>query len=171
MEGFRLAHPGAEMFHRRWMGSNEAKKRLVRPGCRDGDRLCPQHEAIHRGRTSGASSRWFRDLQMRRPCLHCGAPRDPVAGTSDGGPPRPGSLSGRPGGRDGLSHAPGRCPSGPAARTPPGAIGMTIPHALRVAAPRGSVASGTAGRDQVVSHAPSVAAPRGQWLLDGGHRR
>lgn len=55
------AHIGhAEMFHKRWMGSNEAKRRWCeRVAKLDIDMICPQHGAIYRGEDVGRFLDWF----------------------------------------------------------------------------------------------------------------
>lgn len=58
-----IAH--AEMFHRRWMGSNEAKLRWCeRASALDIDMLCPQHGAIYRGADVARFIDWFAQLQV-----------------------------------------------------------------------------------------------------------
>jgi flavorubredoxin len=53
----------AEMFHRRWMGSNEAKRRWCeRVAKLDIDMLCPQHGAIYRGEDVQRFLDWFDEL-------------------------------------------------------------------------------------------------------------
>ncbi|MFO1318879.1 MAG: MBL fold metallo-hydrolase [Burkholderiales bacterium] len=55
----------AEMFHRRWMGSNEAKNDWCdRVAAMEIDMLCPQHGAIYRGADVGRFIQWFRDLKV-----------------------------------------------------------------------------------------------------------
>ena len=55
----------AEGFHRRWMGSNEAKRRWCeRVSQLDIDMLCPQHGAIYRGADVQRFISWFDDLQV-----------------------------------------------------------------------------------------------------------
>ncbi len=77
-----IAH--AEGFHRRWMGSNEAKRDWCeRAAALPIDLLCPQHGAIYRGADVGRFINWFADLDvghLRRP----GA-RVAVAAGSGGG--------------------------------------------------------------------------------------
>lgn len=55
----------AEAFHRRWMGSNEAKRRWCeRVAQMDIDMLCPQHGAIYQGGDVGRFINWFDELQV-----------------------------------------------------------------------------------------------------------
>jgi flavorubredoxin len=55
----------AELFHRRWMGSNEAKNDWCdRVGNMQIDMLCPQHGAIYRGEDVARFIQWFRDLKV-----------------------------------------------------------------------------------------------------------
>ena len=55
----------AEGFHRRWMGSNEAKRRWCeRVAKMDIDMLCPQHGAIYRGADVQRFINWFDELQV-----------------------------------------------------------------------------------------------------------
>lgn len=55
----------AEAFHRRWMGSNEAKRRWCeRVAQMDVDMLCPQHGAIYKGDDVARFINWFDDLQV-----------------------------------------------------------------------------------------------------------
>jgi len=55
----------AEGFHRRWMGSNEAKRdwceRVSKLGI---DMLCPQHGAIYQGQDVQRFINWFDELQV-----------------------------------------------------------------------------------------------------------
>lgn len=55
----------AEGFHRRWMGSNEAKldwcERVSRMGI---DMLCPQHGAIYQGEDVARFINWFAELPV-----------------------------------------------------------------------------------------------------------
>lgn len=55
----------AEGFHRRWMGSNEAKldwcERVAKLPI---DLLCPQHGAIYRGKDVERFINWFADLEV-----------------------------------------------------------------------------------------------------------
>ena len=55
----------AEGFHRRWMGSNEAKRRWCErvSGMRV-DMLCPQHGAIYQGADVQRFINWFDELQV-----------------------------------------------------------------------------------------------------------
>lgn len=55
----------AEAFHRRWMGSNEAKQRWCeRVAKLDIDMMCPQHGAIYRGADVGRFINWFSELKV-----------------------------------------------------------------------------------------------------------
>lgn len=55
----------AEMFHRRWMGSNEAKRRWCeRVAKLDIEMMCPQHGAIYRGADVGRFLHWFDELKV-----------------------------------------------------------------------------------------------------------
>ncbi|MFV2056923.1 MAG: MBL fold metallo-hydrolase [Thiohalomonadales bacterium] len=55
----------AEGFHRRWMGSNEAKQDWCeRVSNMDIDMLCPQHGAIYRGDDVSRFINWFADLKV-----------------------------------------------------------------------------------------------------------
>ncbi len=55
----------AEGFHRRWMGSNEAKQRWCqRVRDLDIDMLCPQHGAIYRGEQVQRFIDWFERLEV-----------------------------------------------------------------------------------------------------------
>lgn len=55
----------AEGFHRRWMGSNEAKRRWCeRASQMDIDMLCPQHGSIYRGEDVQRFINWFDTLQV-----------------------------------------------------------------------------------------------------------
>jgi flavorubredoxin len=55
----------AEGFHRRWMGSNEAKRQWCeRVSQLDIDMLCPQHGAIYRGEDVQRFINWFGSLQV-----------------------------------------------------------------------------------------------------------
>lgn len=55
----------AEGFHKRWMGSNEAKNDWCdRVGAMDIKMLCPQHGAIYRGADVARFIQWFRDLEV-----------------------------------------------------------------------------------------------------------
>jgi flavorubredoxin len=55
----------AEAFHRRWMGSNEAKRQWCeRVSQLDIDMLCPQHGAIYQGADVERFINWFDELQV-----------------------------------------------------------------------------------------------------------
>ena len=55
----------AEGFHKRWMGSNEAKRRWCeRVAQLDIDMLCPQHGAIYRGADVQRFINWFDELTV-----------------------------------------------------------------------------------------------------------
>ena len=55
----------AEGFHKRWMGSNEAKRRWCeRVAALDIDLLCPQHGAIYQGADVGRFINWFAELPV-----------------------------------------------------------------------------------------------------------
>lgn len=55
----------AEAFHRRWMGSNEAKLDWCeRVSGMEIDMLCPQHGAIYQGKDVGRFIDWFSELQV-----------------------------------------------------------------------------------------------------------
>ena len=55
----------AEGFHRRWMGSNEAKRRWCeRVSQMEIDMLCPQHGAIYQGADVQRFINWFDELQV-----------------------------------------------------------------------------------------------------------
>lgn len=55
----------AEMFHRRWMGSNDAKRRWCERVSRlEVDLMCPQHGAIYRGRDVPRFIEWFDELKV-----------------------------------------------------------------------------------------------------------
>lgn len=55
----------AEAFHRRWMGSNEAKRQWCeRVAQLDVDMLCPQHGAIYQGEDVRRFINWFDGLQV-----------------------------------------------------------------------------------------------------------
>jgi flavorubredoxin len=55
----------AEGFHRRWMGSNEAKNDWCERASRlDIDMLCPQHGALYRGDDVARFIDWFRALEV-----------------------------------------------------------------------------------------------------------
>lgn len=55
----------AEGFHRRWMGSNEAKLSWCeRASKMDIDMLCPQHGAIYQGKDVSRFINWFAELRV-----------------------------------------------------------------------------------------------------------
>ena len=55
----------AEGFHRRWMGSNEAKRRWCERVSRlEIEQLCPQHGAIYRGADVQRFINWFDELPV-----------------------------------------------------------------------------------------------------------
>lgn len=55
----------AEGFHRRWMGSNEAKRDWCERASRlDIEMLCPQHGAIYRGADVQRFINWFDELKV-----------------------------------------------------------------------------------------------------------
>lgn len=55
----------AEGFHRRWMGSNEAKRDWCQRASRMRiDMLCPQHGAIYKGRDVERFINWFAELPV-----------------------------------------------------------------------------------------------------------
>lgn len=55
----------AEAFHRRWMGSNEAKRQWCeRVSQLDVDMLCPQHGAVYQGEDVQRFINWFDGLQV-----------------------------------------------------------------------------------------------------------
>ncbi|MCE9572674.1 MAG: MBL fold metallo-hydrolase [Deltaproteobacteria bacterium] len=55
----------AEGFHRRWMGSNEARRDWCeRAAAMPIDLLCPQHGAIYRGQDVGRFINWFGELDV-----------------------------------------------------------------------------------------------------------
>lgn len=57
----------AEGFHRRWMGSNEAKRAWCeRVAAMPIELLCPQHGAIYRGKDVGRFINWFAELDVGR---------------------------------------------------------------------------------------------------------
>ncbi len=57
----------AEGFHRRWMGSNEAKRDWCeRAAALPIDLLCPQHGAIYQGKDVGRFINWFAELDVGR---------------------------------------------------------------------------------------------------------
>lgn len=58
-----IAH--AEGFHRRWMGSNDAKRDWCERAAKlDIDMLCPQHGAIYQGEDVQRFINWFDELQV-----------------------------------------------------------------------------------------------------------
>jgi flavorubredoxin len=65
VENFSKHIRHAEAFHRRWMGSNEAKQKWCRRV--DGmeiDMLCPQHGAIYQGQDVKRFINWLSDLDV-----------------------------------------------------------------------------------------------------------
>lgn len=65
VEDFAAHIRHAEGFHRRWMGSNEAKRAWCERVARlDIDLLCPQHGAIYRGADIGRFIDWFDRLRV-----------------------------------------------------------------------------------------------------------
>lgn len=65
VENFDAHIRHAEGFHRRWMGSNEAKRRWCeRVSQLEIDMLCPQHGAIYRGADVQRFINWFDELQV-----------------------------------------------------------------------------------------------------------
>jgi len=65
VENFDAHIRHAEGFHKRWMGSNEAKRRWCeRVSKMDIDMLCPQHGAIYRGADVHRFINWFDELQV-----------------------------------------------------------------------------------------------------------
>ncbi len=55
----------AEAFHKRWMGSNSAKRRWCeRVAKLDIEMLCPQHGAIYRGADVERFLNWFAELEV-----------------------------------------------------------------------------------------------------------
>jgi len=65
VEDFSAHIRHAEGFHRRWMGSNEAKRRWCeRVAQMDIDLLCPQHGAIYRGPDVQRFINWFDELTV-----------------------------------------------------------------------------------------------------------
>ena len=55
----------AEGFHRRWMGSNDAKRDWCeRAAAMDIELLCPQHGAIYRGKDVERFINWFAELDV-----------------------------------------------------------------------------------------------------------
>jgi len=65
VENFDAHIRHAEGFHKRWMGSNEAKRRWCeRVAQMDIDMLCPQHGAIYQGADVQRFINWFDGLQV-----------------------------------------------------------------------------------------------------------
>lgn len=65
VENFDAHIRHAEGFHKRWMGSNEAKRRWCeRVAQMDIDMLCPQHGAIYQGADVQRFINWFDELQV-----------------------------------------------------------------------------------------------------------
>ena len=65
VENFDAHIRHAEGFHRRWMGSNEAKRRWCeRVSKLEIDMLCPQHGAIYKGDDVHRFINWFDELQV-----------------------------------------------------------------------------------------------------------
>lgn len=65
VEDFDAHIRSAELFHRRWMGSNSAKRRWCERVARlDIDMLCPQHGAIYRGGDVERFINWFDALEV-----------------------------------------------------------------------------------------------------------
>jgi len=65
VENFDTHIRHAEGFHKRWMGSNEAKRRWCeRVAQMDIDMLCPQHGAIYQGADVQRFINWFDELQV-----------------------------------------------------------------------------------------------------------
>ncbi|MEY2631712.1 MAG: hypothetical protein RIR00_366 [Pseudomonadota bacterium] len=65
VENFDAHIRHSEGFHRRWMGSNEAKRRWCeRVAQMEIDMLCPQHGAIYRGPDVERFINWFDELQV-----------------------------------------------------------------------------------------------------------
>jgi len=55
----------AEAFHRRWMGSERAKRDWCsRVAAMDIDMICPQHGAIYQGEDVGRFIDWFAGLEV-----------------------------------------------------------------------------------------------------------
>jgi flavorubredoxin len=72
----------AEGFHRRWMGSREAKRSWCeRVAALQIDQLCPQHGAIYRGRDVERFIHWFDELEVgvTRPPRELGRRRERAA--------------------------------------------------------------------------------------------
>lgn len=67
----------AEGFHRRWMGSNEAKRDWCeRAGQLSIDMLCPQHGAIYQGADVTRFINWFDELRIGTGIRNHTAPSD-----------------------------------------------------------------------------------------------
>lgn len=67
VEDFQRHIGHAEGFHRRWMGSERAKKDwCARVAAMDIDMLCPQHGAIYRGEDVKRFITWFDALEVGR---------------------------------------------------------------------------------------------------------
>ncbi len=65
VENFAAHIRHGEMFHKRWMGSNEAKQRWCeRVAKLDIDMMCPQHGAIYRGEDVHRFIDWFANLKV-----------------------------------------------------------------------------------------------------------
>lgn len=65
VEDFAAHIQYAEAFHRRWMGSNEAKRNWCeRASQMEIDMLCPQHGAIYRGADVQRFINWFDELRV-----------------------------------------------------------------------------------------------------------
>lgn len=65
VEDFSSHIKHAEGFHRRWMGSNEAKNDWCdRVSALEVDMLCPQHGALYRGADVARFIEWFRSLKV-----------------------------------------------------------------------------------------------------------
>jgi flavorubredoxin len=65
VEDFSSHARHAEGFHRRWMGSNEAKRAWCeRVSHLDIDMMCPQHGAIYRGADVQRFINWFDELHV-----------------------------------------------------------------------------------------------------------
>ena len=65
VENFSKHIRHAEGFHRRWMGSNEAKQRWCRRvDSMEIDMLCPQHGAIYQGQDVKRFINWLSDLDV-----------------------------------------------------------------------------------------------------------
>jgi flavorubredoxin len=65
VENFDAHIRHAEAFHKRWMGSNEAKRRWCeRASHMDIDMLCPQHGAIYQGADVQRFINWFDELPV-----------------------------------------------------------------------------------------------------------